>query len=194
MRQGPALVPFFVLLTACGTSEPTPTPKWFTTCGDPVCHGYQKPPGVALCTPSETTGATCSPLGAKCDPVDQCNSLLVCSTTDPKMGIGGCPVSKASFKSDIHYLTPQDREVYYAELQGIRLATYRYRAAGERKHLGFLIDDRKPEVAIDPERDQVELYSYTSLAVAALQVQAQKIATLEEEVARLRREVEERKK
>jgi hypothetical protein len=194
MGKGPVLAPLLVLLTACGSSEPTSTPKWFTTCGDPVCHGYQKPSGVSLCTSTETAGSSCGPLGTKCDPVDPCNALLVCSASDPKTQTGGCPVSRASFKSDIHYLTREELEAYYAELKGIRLATYRYRAAGERKHLGFLIDDQKPGVTIDPDRDQVDLYSYTSLAVAALQVQAERIAALEGEVDRLRRELEAKKK
>jgi hypothetical protein len=55
--------------------------------------------------------------------------------------------------------------------------------------LGFIIDDVEPSVAIDPGRDMVDLYGYTSMAVAALQAQARDIEALKKEVARLRHEL-----
>ena len=45
-------------------------------------------------------------------------------------------------------------------------------------------------VANDPARDMVDLYGYTSMAVAALQTQAREIEALEREVRALRRELE----
>src|SRR5262245_30862005 len=66
--------------------------KWFTTCGDPLCRGHQDQPGVAACTAAMTAGAACSTMGAQCDPQNACNSLLLCSATDPKLHPGGCPI------------------------------------------------------------------------------------------------------
>ena len=71
------------------------------------------------------------------------------------------------------------------------MASYRYRAAGpeDRKHLGFIIEDVGQSAAVDAQRDRVDLYGYASIAVAALQVQAKQIESLQAEVAALRREV-----
>jgi hypothetical protein len=75
-----------------------------------------------------------------------------------------------------------------------RLATYRYRDAGpaDRAHLGFIIEDVEPSAAVDAERDQVDLYGYASMAVAALQVQARQIESLQAELFALRRELDAR--
>jgi hypothetical protein len=184
------MLPLLVLLPSC-SSAPTPTTLWYYTCGDPVCHGYQKQPDVPLCT-TEKPGDPCSAVGTKCDPVDSCNRRLLCSATDPRTETGGCPISRASFKKNVAYLGLAELDGYYQELRRIRLATYQYRDRGptDRRHLGFLIEDQEASVTVDPERDMVDLYGYTSLAVAALQVQALQIEALQREVADLRKQVE----
>ena len=73
---------------------------------------------------------TCSPQNTTCDPPDECNRLLACVTSDPTQRPGGCPISRASAKQDIHHLGPVELERRYAELRALRLATYRYREAG----------------------------------------------------------------
>ena len=85
-----ALLVLVLLLTACG-SDPTPPPRWYFTCGDPVCGGHQIPAGMPPCT-FETPGEACHPEGAQCDPVDECNRHLVCATRDPVEAPGGCPI------------------------------------------------------------------------------------------------------
>src|SRR5688572_14247945 len=87
-----------VLLPGCGSSEPTPTPRWFFTCGDPVCRGYSPAPGLPACAAAETAGETCSPQDRTCDPRDACNRRLACTTSDPTGLPGGCPISRAAFK------------------------------------------------------------------------------------------------
>ena len=57
-------------------------------------------------------------------------------------------------------------------------------------HLGFLIDGHESLACVDPERDQVDLYGYASMAVAALQVQAREIEQLRAELAALKERVE----
>jgi hypothetical protein len=176
-------------IVAPGCSSTTVTESrtsWYTTCGDPVCRGYQKPVGVPACT-SEKPGGACTTDGARCDPLDSCNRLLLCSASDPKLQ--GCPISSRAVKRDVHYLDDEARERYARQLREVKLATYRYRGPDATPRLGFLLEDRPPAEAVDAERDMADLYGYTSLAVAAFQVQARQIEELQQEVARLRAEL-----
>jgi hypothetical protein len=92
-------------------------------------------------------------------------------------------------KRDVHYLDDEARERYARQLRAVKLATYRYRGGDSTPRLGFLLEDRPPAEAVDAERDMADLYGYTSLVVAAFQVQARQIEELQQEVARLRVEV-----
>src|SRR3954463_2485573 len=161
---------------------------WYVTCGDPVCMGGgHRDHGLPRCT-SESPGKQCATAGAKCDPGNDCNEDLVCSTTDPRQQAGGCPISRASYKKDIHFLSDRDLESYRDQLLALPLATYRYKEASpeSRLHLGFLIDGHESLACVQPERDQVDLYGYASMAVATLQVQAREIDELKKEIAELR--------
>ncbi|MEZ4437401.1 MAG: hypothetical protein R3F65_33830, partial [bacterium] len=74
-----------------------------------------------------------------------------------------------------------------AALLDTRLATWRYRQAPEaRPSLGFIIDDRVSPEAVTADGERVDLYGYTSLAVAAVQVQAEELAALRAELETLR--------
>ena len=184
------LLVLVLLLPACG-SDPTPPPRWYFTCGDPVCSGHQSPPaGVPPCS-FEDAGEGCQPEGARCDPVDECNRLLLCAASDPAEQPGGCPISSARWKRDIEYLEDADLRRLHAEVRRFRLASYRYRARGpeDRRHLGFIVEDVGRSAAVDAEQDRVDLYGYASMAVAALQVQARQIESLQAEVSALRREI-----
>jgi len=179
------------LLPSCDTTDPTPPGRWYFTCGDPVCSGPRPQPGVSACT-VEMPGQACTSVGVKCNPTDSCNRLILCATSDPTQQPGGCPISRARFKRDIEYLSEADLLRLHGELRRIPLATYRYRAAGpaDRNHLGFIIEDVEPSLAVDEEGNRVDLYAYASMTVAALQVQAKQIESLQREVARLRQELD----
>jgi hypothetical protein len=123
----------------------------------------------------------------RCDPQDDCNSLLVCATSDPKLGRGGCPISRRSTKQDIHYLNDTERAQYQRELLKMRLASWRYKHDPAKKRLGIIIDDNEDSAAVDARRDQLDLYGYTSMVVAALQVQAREIEALKRQVAALKK-------
>jgi hypothetical protein len=166
----------------------------YSTCGDPVCMGSRPHPGVAMCATSDVEGATCRIEGASCDPRSDCNQLLVCARKDPKMQVGGCPISRRSYKTDIHYLDGQELARYEQELLALKLATWRYKGAPDRERLGFIIDDGESSIAVESTGDRVDLYGYASLAVAALQRQAQQIAALEREVALLKRALAKERK
>lgn len=177
--------------------HPTETPLWYQSCGDPVCSGYTGPfTDVPLCT-TEVEGDPCPQMGQSCDPQSDCNALLQCDTEDPQAQTGGCPISRVRYKTDIHYLNEETRQVAAEALWATRLATWRYQwdPPTRRARLGFLIDDQSESPAVDADGEHVDLYGYTSLVVAALQAEhearlAEQAAT-QKEIAALRAELAE---
>jgi hypothetical protein len=97
-----------------------------------------------------------------------------------------CPVSRAKYKTDIRYLSAAEREHLADDVNDIPLVRYRYKDAPEREHLGFIIEDVEPSPGIDSPNDRVDLYGYTSMAVAALQEQHREIEALRRELGELR--------
>jgi hypothetical protein len=177
----------------------TPALRLFTTCGDPVCgirpHGN---PSIPACGKGQVAGAACDAAGSKCDPcpgcdaAQGCNQFLVCASEDPQMAPGGCPISRRSYKQDIRYLADGELARYEAALLHMKLATWRYKHDPARARLGFIIDDvegAEGAVAVEGSGERVDLYGYTSLAVATLQRQAKQIASLQRELATLRRQL-----
>ena len=67
------------------------------------------------------------------------------------------------------------------------LARWRYRGAMDdgREHVGYVLEDAPGIPASDERRGQVDLYGYTSMAVAALQAQQREIDELRAEVRAL---------
>jgi hypothetical protein len=105
-----------------------------------------------------------------------------------------CPISRRAAKRDIRYLDADDRRHLADQVLSLRLATYRYREPlpSAASHLGFVIDDvAGPSPSIASDGDHVDLYGYTSMAVAAIQQQAAEIAALRAEVASLRARLSE---
>ncbi|MEZ4316273.1 MAG: hypothetical protein R3F61_02165 [Myxococcota bacterium] len=195
MRHVTMLPLAFCLLGLTCTDDPKPTDTdlpgdltWFTTCGDPVCGGYGGPfPDVPACT-TEAEDDPCSTDGTQCDPMSDCNALLVCASEDPKDQVGGCPISQAAAKRDIAYLDPTALRSTADEAMAMKLATWSYtwEEPGTRPHLGFIIDDAPGSAAVRTDGERVDLYGYTSLALAALQVQQAEITALRAELAELR--------
>jgi hypothetical protein len=180
-----------VLAGGCG-NDPSPPPRFFFTCGDPVCRGYVRPENVPPCTPSEQAGQMCAPEGQTCDPTDACNRRLLCSREDPTLQPGGCPISLAAWKKDIRYLDEAERQRQHDAVVRMPLATWRYRTeeADAPARLGFLIDDVGSAPCVMPSGQRVDLYGYTSMTVAAVQVQEREIEALRAEIHALRRQVD----
>lgn len=177
-------------LGQCGADDDDTTDlQWYTTCGDPVCRGYMPQDEIPLCS-DQKEGSPCNTEGMMCDPQDECNAMMICATEDPKTG--GCPISRRSYKEDIQYLGAPELNRYHQELMDVKLATYRYKgqSAETPERLGFIIDDREDSPAVLPSKERVDLYGYTSMAVAALQVQSKQIETLQQEVEKLKKELE----
>ena len=77
-----------------------------------------------------------------------------------------------------------------AEVARVKLARYHYKADAEKKpHLGFIIEDRPMSPAVEPDRDRVDLYGYTSMAVAALQVQNKQLQAQQKQLEGMQREI-----
>jgi hypothetical protein len=99
-------------------------------------------------------------------------------------------MSSASAKRDIAYVDSEAAERLRLGVMNVRLATYRYKADSEGQHLGFIIEDMPPgSPAVLSSRDRVDLYGYTSMAIAAIQQQGREIAALKAEIERLRTRV-----
>ena len=161
--------------------------QWYRTCGDPVC-GPALDAGTAQADCSASLeGSECDQPGSQCDPGLGCGVQLLCSDADPTMGPGGCPRSRAHFKQDVSYLGPQELQHFAQQALHIPLATYRYRAdPSGRTHLGFIMEDVEPSVCADSDRGRVDLYGYTSMALAALKLQDQQLKTMAQELEALR--------
>lgn len=173
--------------------------SWFTTCGDPVCGPDNRPTGETACTAEQTEGSSCSDEGTRCDPGAGCGQNLVCAGSDPKLAPGGCPISRRRFKRDITYVAADERALLSQMLLETPLATWRYKNGDERRRLGFILEDViledvEPNPSVDAARDRVDLYGYTTMAVAALQEQAQQIAQLQVEIEALRVELADTKR
>lgn len=163
--------------------------SWHSTCGDPACGEYRGPfDGVPLCS-TEVIGEACDDASLSCDPESFCNSLLVCAATDPKgpADATDCPSSRASTKRDITYLDGSALEARAQEALSMKLATWAYKeeVPGARPHMGFVIDDAPHSAAVRDGGDRVDLYGYTSLTLAAVQVQQQQIEAMRAEIAAL---------
>jgi hypothetical protein len=156
-----------------------------------VCSGHRPRDGVKPCT-DEKEGEPCTAPDATCDPANDCNAHLLCTSDDPRQRPEGCPRSRARYKHDIRYLQEAELERVRDELVATPLATWRYNHEGERgrEHLGFIIDDNPASPAVARDGDHVDLYGYTSMAVAAIQMQQKQIAALERELAALRKELD----
>lgn len=174
----------------CVTTYPpcVGTLTWWQTCGTPTVCGIPSTDASTAnaCSPAQgqTIGLSCTTPGAQCDYDVSCGTQLICATSDPTNG-GMCPVSRAQYKQDIRYLSTDERATLADELQSIPLVRYRYKDAPERDHLGFIIEDIEPSPSVDSARDRVDLYGYTSMAVAALQQQHEDIVALRRQVQEL---------
>jgi hypothetical protein len=124
-----------------------------------------------------------------CDPGTGCGVLLRCTDQDPRAQPGGCPISRRTFKRDVHYLEGDDLARLEAQVRAIPLARYRYKDAPSRERIGFMLEDVPGIPAVDEPRDMVDLYSYVSMLVAAVQQQGARLDAQRREIERLRQDL-----
>jgi hypothetical protein len=171
-----------------------------TTCASPcpqgtICLRASGPTEIDLgCTtiPPECNGtASCACMAdCFCPP----GGLNKCIDSQTALECSNGAVSRREFKKDIDYVRDDERAALASEALSISLARYRYKTepAGDRKHLGFIIDDvleQSPESpAVASDATHVDLYGYTSMLLATVQEQQKQIDALNRQVAELRRE------
>lgn len=158
------------------------------------CHLDNACPPRCHCPPAFTAcGATF------CTPNEHC----CCPGACHEDGVGNfcaplnqqCPISRRDYKTDINYLGERDLVRMRDELMQFRLATWRYKTEATQApgHLGFMIDDVEPSPAVTGATgDSVDLYGYTSMAVATVQLQQQQIDELRGELKALKAELAKR--
>jgi hypothetical protein len=146
--------------------------------------------GPAYCKdPRPRIGSACTTEGERCATsaaVECGQGVITCQNGKWSIANTSCPISTRTKKKDIAYLGPEDQERLRAELMDVHLATYRYRAGDENEHLGFIIEDMPMDSpAVMASRQHVDLYGYTSMAVATIQRQQAEIDDLEQRLAKL---------
>ncbi|MEC7984540.1 MAG: hypothetical protein VX278_05215 [Myxococcota bacterium] len=177
-------------LVACGEDEDVAL-QYYTSCGDPVCAGYEGPTeGLSVCD-SESEGATCTEDGAECDLENTCNQRLICASEDPATA---CPVSRSKHKRDIAYINEQKAGEIADAVRQMKIAEWNYHkdATARKARLGFLIDDQPLSPAVLENGEQVDVYGYTSMAIVAIQQQAAHIERLEKKIAELEAKIAEK--
>jgi hypothetical protein len=172
-----------------------------TTCPNPypICQTLPKPiwsceaPNEdAACPPARPNfGTTCSQEQKECSYGCEPDNNLICTggvwQRNPDLKFA-CAASTRRVKKAVRYVTSSERASLAHEVDAIKLATYEYTDPGLAggRHLGFIIEDRATTYAADAERNQVDLYAYTSTLVAAVQEQAKRIDALERELRTVR--------
>jgi hypothetical protein len=159
-----------------GTTDQTFTAAAQVTCRNNKCETTFK--GEACGTHVCTANQTC------CGPMPLPDYTCLEGANSP------CPISQRKMKKDIAYLSEDDKQRMSNELMSFPLATYRYKVEGpeQKPHLGFIIDDVAPSPAVLQSGERVDLYGYSTMTVAALQVQAKEIAELKKQMEDLKKE------
>jgi hypothetical protein len=113
---------------------------------------------------------------------------MICENGSWHTSQQGCPVSTRTKKRDIHYLTDAEMQALADRTLSTRLTTYSYTSGDPSPHLGFIIEDDPDSPAVMSDRGHVDLYAYSSMTVATLQMQAREIEALRREIEALKRE------
>ncbi len=132
-------------------------------------------------------GTACSQDNQYCQYGDCNSTALRCESGTWHTQMTGCPISTSRYKEGIHYLSSDELHVLASETLETPLANYQYKIGDSHPRLGFIIEDNPGSPAVVHGKDRVDLYGYTSMAIATLQVQNHQIEKLEHEVTELRK-------
>ncbi len=189
--------------TSCAFAEGTCTCEVY--CGPQYPTGHSCDAGTPTTWQCTGASAGCPPirphLGSACSqqaqqcPYGDCNGpILACESGAWVEQPTGCPISSKKYKQGIAYLDDAKLEELADRTVSTRLATYQYKEGDPSTHLGFIIEDDPTSPAVLQGRGRVDLYGYTSMTVATLQVQAKEIAALKREIADLRKDLADSKR
>ncbi len=167
------------------------------TCAGPlkwVCDTPNADPACPAGKPAK--GASCAQNGQVCRYECGSEGGRTCQAGAWVASEGGpCPISTRRAKRDISYLTPAELATLAHAAESIPLATWEYidPTLGPGRRLGFIIEDQPPgSPAVEPGRQMVNEYGYTSMLLAALQAQRRELDELRQEVAALKAAVSAR--
>lgn len=173
-------------------APPVPGAEWTTgSCPDAGC------PSGSICLAGRGESASvfgCVPVPQSClNGVPSCGCMGCLCGIDCYPAIGGLEcdngtVSTREQKREIRYLDEAAQGRLALEATQIRLATYRYRTdpPSGKVRLGFIIEDQPSgSVIVRQDRQHVDEYSYASMLLATIQMQAKQIGALEARVKRL---------
>lgn len=157
---------------------------------DTVCVSRNAGPGtVSACYPT----GQCSGSISLCACIQNCvcpqPAYTGCQQTTGGVMCQGGPVSRREYKTDIDYVSDGERASLADQALHTRLAEYRYKTErdGDKKHLGFIIDDMPAQSpAVEGDATHVDLYGYTSMLLATVQEQQKQIDALKKEVDALK--------
>jgi len=161
-------------------------------CGGPLTWHCAIPNADAACPAgSPLLGSACATADKTCTYACGPGGAWLCKQGAWYTASGGpCPVSSRRAKKNILYLSEAERKRVAEDLARFKLATYEYRdpALGERRYLGFIIEDVPgSSPAVDRDGTMVDLYGYTSMLLAAVQAQGEALAKLQTELAQVKR-------
>ena len=130
---------------------------------------------AAACT------STSVPSGTTQVPVDDA------VTSGPERSVSASSATATSTrrsKRDVRYIDDMDAFALRDDLVALRLATFRYvdEPRDAKVRLGFMVEDSPTLLAVDRSKESVDLYSFVSMAVAAIQVQQAEIQQLHDEL------------
>lgn len=135
----------------------------------PACEGETCAEGLA-CSDMGGQGRCC-PLGTAF--TANISSFFGCCPDTDFCGCkeGACPISRVEHKHDLALVSDAELARLGEALLATPLYTWRYDESPGATRFGFLIDESAPDFAVLPDGERVDLYGYTSLAVAALKRQ-----------------------
>jgi Chaperone of endosialidase len=174
----------------CRCTDCIPGPQGDVCTGPPVwrCEDPQPVPGCPAFMPR--IGDACGPLpgGAVVCSYGCGFGAVRCVSGVWQRDADVCPMSSRDVKTAIRYLTDAEEAQLAREVEGLKLARYRYKPGfgSADRHLGFIIEDVGDVPAVTADRKHVDLYGYASMLAAAVKNQARQIRTLQAEVRLLR--------
>jgi len=165
-------------------------------CDGPITWRCESPNSDPVCPAAiPNVGLGCSTEGKQCTYGCENGHSRTCSggvwvaSNSPY----GCPVSSKTYKRDIQYLAFDDLRRVAEQVASLRLARWQYidPKLGTGPLLGIIVEDAPTSDAIDGSGDRIDIYGYTSMAIAAAQVNAKDVEALRHEIDALRAEVAE---
>ena len=92
--------------------------------------------------------------------------------------------SSKEIKSNIKYQSSQNIDQIHEEVKEMKIASYKY-IGSDSPVLGLILEDINPDSILRDE-ESINLYTYTTMCVAAIQVQSKEIKKLKDEIEQLK--------